>query len=207
MNPNANKQAKNVLKKLLMVIFNLVKCYFDLESSKLVVIIGKILPLHTVYLLLGSNKGDRLKYLLLAKYYIRENTGEILKTSAIYVTEPWGKSNQPKYLNQALVIKTDKTPFQLLKILQKIEKNLGRANKHNNAARTIDIDILFYEDAVIVAKNLVVPHPRLHLRNFTLLPLLELNKSYTHPVLHKSIEDLTKDCDDTLKVSIFAKQK
>ena len=163
--------------------------------------------MHTVYLLLGSNKGDRLKYLLLAKYYIRENAGVILKTSAIYMTEAWGKLNQPKYLNQALMIKTDKAPFQLLKTLQKIEKNLGRVNKHNNAARTIDIDILFYENAIIKAKKLIIPHPRLHLRNFTLQPLLELNKSYTHPVLHKSIEDLEKDCDDTLKVSIFAKQK
>ncbi len=159
--------------------------------------------MYTVYLLLGSNKGHRLKYLLLAKYYIRENAGEILKTSAIYITEPWGKSNQAKYLNQALVVKTDKTPFQLLKIIQKIEKKLDRTNKYNNAARTIDIDILFFEDVIIQAKSLIVPHPRLHLRNFTLLPLLELNKSYTHPILHKSIEELAKDCVDTLKVSIF----
>ena len=159
--------------------------------------------MYTVYLLLGSNKGDRLKYLLLAKYFLNKNVGEILKTSAVYITEPWGKSNQPRYLNQALSVKTDKTPFQLLKILQNIEKNLGRANKHNNAARTIDIDILFYENAILNSKNLVIPHPRLHLRNFTLQPLLELNKSYTHPVLHKSIEELAKDCDDTLKVSIF----
>jgi 2-amino-4-hydroxy-6-hydroxymethyldihydropteridine diphosphokinase len=159
--------------------------------------------LHTVYLLLGSNKGDRYKYLLLAKYFLRKNVGEILKTSAVYITEPWGKSNQPRYLNQALSVKTDKTPFQLLKILQNIEKNLGRTNKHNNAARTIDIDILFYENAILNSKNLIIPHQRLHLRNFTLQPLLELNKSYTHPVLHKSIEELAKDCDDTLKVSIF----
>lgn len=159
--------------------------------------------MYTVYLLLGSNKGDRLKYLLLAKYFLRKNAGEILKTSAVFVTEPWGKSNQPRYLNQAISVKTAKTPFQLLKILQKIEKELGRVNKHNNAARTIDIDILFYENVVLRAKNLIIPHPRLHLRNFTLQPLLELNKSYTHPVLHKSIEELAKDCDDTLKVSIF----
>ena len=162
--------------------------------------------MQTVYLLLGSNKGDRLKYLLLAKYYIRSFAGEISKTSAVYITEPWGKSDQSKYLNQAISVKTDKTPFQLLKILQKIEKNLGRTNKHNNASRTIDIDILFYEDVVLNAKNLHIPHPRLHLRNFTLLPLMELNASYTHPVLHKSIEELVKVCEDTLKVSIFEKK-
>lgn len=163
--------------------------------------------MHIVYLLLGSNKGDRLKYLLLAKYYIQNLAGKIEQTSNIYVTEPWGKSNQAKYLNQGLTIKTKKSPLQLIKILQKIEKNLGRVNKHNNAARTIDIDILFYDDVVLNAKNLQIPHPRLHLRNFTLQPLLELNKSYTHPILQQSIEDIAKDSNDTLKVSIFEPNK
>ena len=162
--------------------------------------------MHTVYLLLGSNKGDRLKYLLLAQYYIRSLAGEAIKTSKVYITEPWGKSNQPKYLNQALILQTDKSPFQLLKILQKIEKHLGRTNKHNYASRTIDIDILFYNDVILNAKNLQIPHPRLHVRNFTLQPMLELDKSYTHPIFQKSIEELLKVCDDTLKVSIFDKK-
>ncbi len=159
--------------------------------------------MYTIYLLLGSNKGDKRKFLLLAQYFIQQKAGNILQTSAIYETEPWGKSNQANYLNQAICIATDKTPFQLLKVLQKTEKILGRVNKHNNAARTIDIDILFYENIVFKSRNLQIPHPRLHMRNFTLLPLLELNKSYTHPVLHKSIEELAKGCADTLKVSIF----
>lgn len=159
--------------------------------------------MHIVYLLLGSNKGHRKKYLLLAHYLIAQNAGNIIKTSTIYKTKAWGKTNQPDYLNQALIIQTTKSPFQLLRILQKIEKQLGRINKHNFAARTIDIDILFYDDAILATKNLEIPHPRLHLRNFTLLPLIELNKSYTHPVFLKSIEDLAKVCDDTLKVSIF----
>lgn len=159
----------------------------------------------TVYLLLGSNKGDRLKYLLLAQYYIGNLAGNIIKKSNIYITEPWGKTNQPKYLNQALMIATNQSPFKLLRTLQKIEKNLGRTNKLNYASRTIDIDILFYENAILNSKNLQIPHPRLHLRNFTLQPLLELNKSYTHPIYNKSIEELAKVCDDTLKVSIFEK--
>jgi len=159
--------------------------------------------LNIVYLLLGSNKGERYKYLLLAQYYIRKQVGDIIKTSAVYVTEPWGKSNQPKYLNQAMILQTDKSPFQLLRLLQKIEKNLGRTNKHNYASRTIDIDILFYDGVILKAKNLQIPHPRLHIRNFTLQPLLELNKSYTHPIYNKSIEELAKVCDDSLKVSIF----
>lgn len=161
--------------------------------------------MNIVYLLLGSNKGDRYKYILLAQYYINKHAGNIIKTSAIYVTEPWGKSNQPKYLNQALILQTDKSPFQLLQVLQKIEKILGRTNKHNYASRTIDIDILFYNDIIFQAKNLQIPHPRLHRRNFTLQPLLELNKSYTHPIYNKSIEELANICNDTLKVSIFEK--
>lgn len=163
--------------------------------------------MHTVYLLLGSNKGNRHKLLLLARYFIQQMGREVLGTSAIYKTEAWGNTKQPAYLNQALLIKTDRSPFQLLKSLQKIEKMLGRVNKHNYAARTIDIDILFYDNTVIQAKNLEIPHPRLHLRNFTLQPLLELNKSYTHPVLQTSIEDLAKDCADTMKVSIFVPGK
>jgi len=159
--------------------------------------------LHSVYLLLGSNKGHRRKHLLLAAYFIQQLAGKIEKTSAVYETEPWGKSNQPKYLNQALLISTTKTPLQLIRILQKIEKKLGRTNKNHFAARTIDIDILFYDSIVLASKKLIIPHPRLHLRNFTLQPLSELNKSYTHPVLQKSIDDLAKHCVDTLKVSIF----
>ena len=159
-----------------------------------------------VYLLLGSNKGDRLKYLMLAEYLISKEAGKITQKSAVYVTQPWEKLNQPNYLNQAIELETDKSPLQLLKILQKIEKNLGRTNKGNYAARTIDIDILLYDAIIFNSKNLIIPHPRMHLRNFTLQPLLTLNKTYTHPILHASIEELAKICKDDLKVSIFEKK-
>lgn len=144
-----------------------------------------------------------MRYLQQATILIQEYVGFIEQQSSIYVTESWGNIHQPNYLNQALWIKTNLSPFQLLRILQKIEKALGRTNKHHYSARTIDIDILFFEDSIIAAKNLEIPHPRLHLRNFTLLPLLELNKSYTHPAYNKTIEELAKDCADNLKVSIF----
>lgn len=159
-----------------------------------------------VYLLLGSNKGDRLKYLMLAEYLISKEAGKITQKSAVYVTQPWEKLNQPNYLNQAIELETDKSPLQLLKILQKIEKSLGRTNKGNYAARTIDIDILLYDAIIFNSKNLIIPHPRMHLRNFTLQPLLTLNKTYTHPILHASIEELAKICKDDLKVSIFEKK-
>ncbi|HOU46928.1 MAG TPA: 2-amino-4-hydroxy-6-hydroxymethyldihydropteridine diphosphokinase [Chitinophagales bacterium] len=160
--------------------------------------------MHQVYLLLGSNKGNRRKYLLMAMYLLQNKIGTIVRTSSVYITEPWGNNNQPKYLNQALIINTQCTPLQLLKKLQKIEKELGRTNKNQYSSRTIDIDILFYERLIFTAKNLEIPHPRLHLRNFTLMPLMELNKSYSHPKLKKSIEELAKNSTDSLKVSIFA---
>lgn len=159
--------------------------------------------MNTIYLLLGSNKIHRIQYLLAAKHYLQLEVGEILQVSSIYETEPWGNLNQPKYLNQVLELSTSKTPFQLLHILQKIEKNLGRTNKQQNAARTIDIDILFYEGYILHAKNLQIPHPRLHLRKFTLQPLMEVNKSYIHPIFKKTIEELIKICADDLKVGIF----
>jgi 2-amino-4-hydroxy-6-hydroxymethyldihydropteridine diphosphokinase len=84
---------------------------------------------------------------------------------------------------------------------------LGRKNKHQNAQRIIDIDLLFLEDVQINAKNLILPHPRLHLRNFTLKPLLEINSKLMHPIFKKAIEELAKDCADTGKVSIFDKIK
>jgi 2-amino-4-hydroxy-6-hydroxymethyldihydropteridine diphosphokinase len=140
----------------------------------------------------------------MAMYLLQNKIGTIVRTSSVYITEPWGNNNQPKYLNQALIINTQCTPLQLLKKLQKIEKELGRTNKNQYSSRTIDIDILFYERLIFTAKNLEIPHPRLHLRNFTLMPLMELNKSYSHPKLKKSIEELAKNSTDSLKVSIFA---
>ncbi len=163
------------------------------------------ITLHTVYLLLGSNKGNRTRFLNLAQHLIQQHAGSVIQSSQVFITEPWGKDNQPKYLNQALKVSTLLTPLQLLKTLKKIEKALGRVNKHNYSARTIDIDILFYDTIILQSKKLIIPHPRLHLRNFTLVPLMELNKSYTHPVIHKSIEQLTRECEDTLKVSIFTR--
>jgi 2-amino-4-hydroxy-6-hydroxymethyldihydropteridine diphosphokinase len=177
---------------------------FHEESSKLVVIIDKFLHLHTVYLLLGSNLCDRRKNLLLAQYYINLLCGETRKASSIYVTEPWGNLKQPAFYNQALMIQTGMGPFRLLNCLRRIEKKLGRRVKNQNTARTIDIDILFYDDIILKTPKLAIPHPRLHLRNFTLQPLAELNAVLVHPFFNKSIAAMQKDCADTGKVSILA---
>ncbi len=148
-----------------------------------------------------------MKFMLLARYFLQQRAGIIVQYSSIFQTAPWGNTKQSNYLNQAIVLKTYKTPFQLLKLTQKIEKELGRKNKYQNAERIIDIDLLFIDDIQINAKNLTVPHPRLHLRNFTMEPLLEINQTYIHPVFKKTLEDLAKDCVDTGKVSIFDRTK
>lgn len=173
------------------------------QSSKIVVIIGKILHLNTVYLLTGSNLGHRYKNLLLALYFIKEEVGTITKMSAIYESPSWGVLHKTKYLNQAICVQTGLSPYQLLHKLQKIEKYLGRKNKKQNAPRTLDIDVLFYNDLIFKTSDLEIPHPRLHLRRFTLLPLSEIAKSYTHPESGKSIEELLNSCKDDAKVSIF----
>ena len=137
----------------------------------------KNITLHTVYLLLGSNKGNRKRFLALAQHFIQQQAGIIMRASSVYKTEPWGNDNQPQFLNHELEIRRIQTPLQLLKTLKKIEIILCRVNNRVYSARTIDIDILFYDDITFHAKNLNIPHPRLHLRNFTLISMMELNKS------------------------------
>lgn len=155
------------------------------------------------FLLLGSNLGNRKLYLNAAIQLIQARCGTIQQASSIYETAAWGKLHQPKYLNQVVVIDTFLSPFQLLNRLKKIEKQLGRKHKNLLANRVIDIDILLYNDIVFQTKQLQIPHPRMHLRQFTLIPLNEIAADYEHPILKVKIKDILINCEDTLKVSIF----
>lgn len=161
--------------------------------------------MHEIFILLGSNKGFRYKNLLLAQYLIQQKIGEIVAISNIYETEPWQVSGkQSAYLNQCIAIKTNLSIFQVLNKTQKIEKELGRTQKRQNQSRTIDIDILFFDDWVINTKNLIIPHPRLHLRKFTLQPLAEIAATFTHPILNETIETLNKQVADNLDVKLYS---
>jgi len=142
----------------------------------------------------------------MAMYFLQQEIGSILRTSSVYITAPWGNDNQPKYLNQALIINTPHTPLQLLKKLQKIEKKLGRTNKNQYASRTIDIDILFYDNLIISNENLTIPHPHICKRMFTLMPLTEIAPNYVHPVLNKSIYSIFKECEDKAFVKIYKEE-
>lgn len=159
---------------------------------------------NTVFLSLGSNLNNRFNNINLAKNIIKKECGEILKISKIYETESWGKISNNKYLNQLIKIQTNLKPNKLLTKLLLIEKKLGRKRTINKFAdRIIDIDILFYNNQIISNKNLLVPHPRLHLRKFILIPFNEIEKKFIHPKQKKTIATLLKNCKDNLNVKIY----
>ncbi|WP_299754512.1 2-amino-4-hydroxy-6-hydroxymethyldihydropteridine diphosphokinase [uncultured Pontibacter sp.] len=156
-----------------------------------------------VYLLLGGNLGDRTSYLQQARESINQQVGRLMRSSKIYETAAWGKTDQPNFLNQVLEVQTELTPEQVLQQINQIEQELGRIRHEHWGARVIDIDILFYANQVQQTQRLTIPHPQLHLRRFTLLPLSELVPELEHPLLHKSINQLLQECPDELEVWEF----
>ena len=152
------------------------------------------------YLLLGSNLGDSKKYIQDALNYINDEVGERTGLSSLYQTASWGKEDQPDFINQVVSVKTKLNPQQLLKNILVIETKLGRERRDKWGSRTIDIDLLFYGNHVIQEDNLVVPHPFLHQRRFTLMPLVELNPQFVHPVFNQTIKELYEKLEDNLSV-------
>lgn len=161
--------------------------------------------MNEAYLCLGGNIGDREKALNLALVKISELAGQIETKSAIYETEAWGVEKQQAYLNQCAKITTELTPGELIETLLSIEKSLGRERNfdHTYEPRTLDIDILFYNNFIIEQEHLVIPHPRLQLRKFVLIPLNEIAPNYLHPALNKTIFSMLKECEDTSEVKPF----
>lgn len=155
------------------------------------------------FLIIGSNLGDRLNQLDLAKKLIAAEVGDIKKESAVYETQPWGFDDQPWFLNQVVEVKSAYIPEDVLTRLKAIEIKAGRTPAEKWHARHIDIDILLVGDKVINKKDLTIPHPHLQERNFVLIPLMELAPELVHPVLGKTIEDLYFDSRDTGEVYIF----
>ena len=137
-----------------------------------------------VYLSLGSNVGDKLLNIQNAIHLISLMRCEIIRKSSIYITEPWGNIEQEEFLNQVITIHTLYDPAYLLGILLNIESELGRTRSKRNAPRTIDIDILFYNNLIVHQKDITLPHPRMHLRNFILIPMNEIAAELIHPVLY-----------------------
>ncbi len=153
-----------------------------------------------IYLHTGSNLGERKNYLAQAREMIRAQIGKILRSSHLYETEAWGVKDQPNFINQALKIRTELVPEEILFHIKKIEKEIGRKENERWHERIIDIDILFYDDKRVSTENLKIPHPHCHERMFVLVPLMEIAGNYIHPQLKMTIEDLYLECEDPLEV-------
>ena len=156
----------------------------------------------SAYLLLGTNQGDRIALLHKACDSITHRVGRIIRSSSVYESAPWGFDSDDWFLNKVLMVETSLPPEVLLLTLQQIEEDLGRVRRKTTGyeSRSMDIDILFYDKAVINTSTLIIPHPRLHERRFTLVPLAEIAPDFQHPVLQKNITTLLLQCSDKTSV-------
>ena len=142
-----------------------------------------------IYLGIGSNLGNRRNNIEKAKLMLSEQNIEIIKSSSFYESLSWPNPKKPKFLNIVLKITTNLKPLKLLEKCKKIEIDLGRKKNVKNSPRECDIDILDFYNVVSTGK-IILPHPRLHTRNFVLLPLFEINKDWKHPILKRNIKSL-----------------
>lgn len=147
---------------------------------------------HDAYLSLGSNLDDRAANLNEAIHRL-EAFGRVTAKSSLYETEPMEMEGQPWFLNCAIAIETEMTSQQLLATVLVIEHNMGRHRIQPKGPRNIDIDILFFDDAVEDSKTLTIPHPALHLRRFVMEPLAEIAPELRHPILKKTVREMLRD--------------
>jgi 2-amino-4-hydroxy-6-hydroxymethyldihydropteridine diphosphokinase len=162
--------------------------------------------MNEAYLILGGNIPDRMEYLNWAIFELKQKNIQIVAKSNIYETDAWGSDSTFSYLNMVLKIRTEINAEMLLDQVLEIEKKIGRERNvnHKNADRTIDIDILFFNDKIIETSTLVIPHPRMHLRNFVLKPMMDIAHNFVHPILKKTIESLYLQCEDMLEVRFYS---
>ena len=146
---------------------------------------------HTAYLALGSNLGDKEANLRRALELLQQRGVEVVKTSSFICTEPYGVTDQPQFLNGVCEVRTSLVPLALLHTLLEIEQEMGRVRLRHWGERNIDLDLLLYEDVVLDTEELKLPHPDMQNRDFVLLPLAEIAPELVHPILQKSIEELS----------------
>ncbi len=156
--------------------------------------------MNKVYLILGGNMGKRDEVMYHALRKIDRQIGKIVQQSGIYETAAWGYENQNPFYNCVLLLETDKLAHEVLEKVLAIENQIGRVRTEAKwQERLIDIDILFFNDSILEESDLKIPHPLLHKRKFTLIPLQEIAPDLKHPILQKTIKDLLAACEDKLE--------
>jgi 2-amino-4-hydroxy-6-hydroxymethyldihydropteridine diphosphokinase len=155
--------------------------------------------MNKAYLLIGGNMGNRQQNLGRAVDLLG-GPGTVLRRSGLYETAAWGKTDQPSFLNQAILLETSLTARELLQAVLSIEETMGRRREEKYGPRIIDIDILFYDAAIVEEPGLVIPHPEIQNRRFALEPMQEIAAGLKHPLLKKTISELLKACPDQLEV-------
>lgn len=162
--------------------------------------------LHQAVLLLGSNEGDSLQNLTFAENEISKWAGQIKEASSIYTSEAWGKKDQSDFLNKVVLVETALNPIALLKTLLTIEQSAGRIRMEKWGPRTLDIDILYFDDIVYKDDQLMIPHAGISTRRFTLVPLCEILPDHIHPVSGKSNRWMLAHCEDHGQVNLYTAQ-
>lgn len=150
---------------------------------------------HIVYLALGTNIGDKEKNIHLAVEYIEKRIGKIIALSAFYITKAHGFNSDNLFINTACKIESELSPSEVLECCQYIEREMGRKKKTIGGVytdRIIDIDILLYDNLTFNDPNLIIPHPRMHERDFVLKPLLDIARDVNHPIMNKTIAELAE---------------
>lgn len=156
-----------------------------------------------ILLSLGSNKGNRAKYIADAIAHCTKTVGKLLLKAPLYETAAWGNTNQNSFLNTVICLETVLSPKMVFKAIKAIEILLKRSNSEHWGPREIDIDIILFEQLIVHSETLTIPHASMHLRNFVLQPAADICPHWNHPVFNKTIGNLLEECPDTLEVLLW----
>ena len=153
--------------------------------------------MHKVFLGIGGNIGNKADNFNKVYTFIKNELGEITRSSSVYETPPWGFTADENFWNQVLLLETELSPFELLQKITKIENHFGRERDIGKYdSREMDIDILYYDDVFIETENLIIPHPRIAQRKFVLVPLNEIAADFKHPLLRLTSFQMLENCRD-----------